>query len=210
MTSAITPELVDESVLEPAKAYVFVGPVGSPAPTLADIMAFNPETPAVLSLRTGMDVWQTGGHTDLDEDFDADQDGGDSESRGSRQNPNLRERVEATVEYLQLNMIEFRNRTALLYYGGGTVGDGYFDAPDTLTAKPYATCIVYVDGEDRRVAEWHPKTSVRGNGAIARAADGFLRFPIRFTWQKLAGFPVTRLLGEHFGEDGEDLDETGA
>lgn len=209
MTTPAPAEYIDDAVVEPGKAYVFYAPVGSPAPTFADVEAFDPETPAILSTRNGMNVWDTGGHTDLDEDFDADQDGGDSESRGSRQNPSLRERVEATVEYLQLNLIEFGRKSAYLYYGGGkTTAVGEFDAPDSPTPRPYATCVVYVDGEDRKVAEYHPKTSVRGNGAIARAADGFLRFPIRFTWQKLAGQPVTRLLGEHFG--GElDLEDDG-
>lgn len=194
----------DESAIEPSKAYVFYGAVGSPAPTKADVDQFDPEAPDVLSTRAGMNVWNHAGHTDLDEDFEADEDGGDSEARGSRQNPNLRERVEGVVEYLQINLIEWKTASGRLYYGGGkSNAAGEFDAPDTPTAKDYATMIIFVDSQDRRAAEWHPKTSIRRNGPIARAADGFLRFPIRLTWLKLAGFPVTRLYGDYFGPDGE-------
>jgi len=151
-------------------------------------------TPGV-SLMPG---WRHAGHTDLDDDFNADEDGGDSDVRGTRQVPNLRETVEPVTEYVEINLVQFDADSLSLYYGGGTPGDGTYDSVDSPSGVDYATFIVYVDGSTRRVAEYHPRTSIRRNGPINREADGFLKMPIRLTPLKLAGQPVTRWFGETF------------
>lgn len=192
----------DDSVIEPSKAFLYYAPVGSAAPTKATLDAFDPEDADTLG--TGMTAWRHAGHTDLDDDFNADEDGGDSDTRGTRQVPNLRERVEAVTEYIEINLVQFDDQSLTLYYGGGTPGDGTFDSTDSPGGVEYATFIVYVDGATRRVAEYHPKTSIRRNGPINREADGFLKMPIRLTPLKLAGSPVTRWLGDTFEADPED------
>lgn len=138
-------------------------------------------------------AWSHLGHTDDDDDFNADEDGGDSSTRGTRQNPSLRETVEATTEYIEMNLVQLDRYSLNLYHGGGTYGSGYFDAPDSAGIVEYATLIIYAD-QGRRVAEYHPRTSVRRNGPAARERDGFLKFPIRLTPLKQAGQPVTRWL----------------
>lgn len=192
----------DDSVVEPSKAFLYTAPVGSAAPTKAILDDFDQDNPDDLG--TGMTVWKHAGHTDLDDDFNADEDGGDSETRGTRQVPNLRERVEAVTEYIEINLVQFDDDSLTLYYGGGTTGDGYFDSTDSPAAVDYATFIVYCDGPTRRVAEYHPKTSIRRNGPVNREADGFLKMPIRLTPLKLAGQPVTRWFGDTFEADPED------
>ncbi len=148
-----------------------------------------------------MTGWKYVGHTDLDEDFEADEEGGDSEVRGTRQTPALRERVEATTEYVGLNLVQLDRDSFTLYYGGGTAGVGFFDSPDSTAAAELAVLVIYIDGTStvRRVGEYHPKASVRRNGPVSREAEGFMRLPIRYTPLKMQGQPVTRWLGETVG-----------
>lgn len=164
----------------------------------APAVAVTTTTPGATGTMTG---WKFGGHTDLDDDFEADQDGGDSEVRGTRQVPNLRERVEQATEFVGLNLVQLDRDGFGLYYGGGTPGNGFYDAPDTQTPAELAVLVIYIDGTSnaRRIGEYHPKCSVRSNGAISREAEGFMKLPIRYTPLKLTGQPVTRWIGPNVG-----------
>lgn len=129
---------------------------------------------------SGLSVWDHLGHTDLEEDIASDEEGGDSEVRGTRQRPNFRERVEPVVEYFTVGAVQFVGATLRKYYGGGIERAGRFTAPATTKPVELAVIVIYVDG-DRRLAEYHERASVRRGGPISREAENFMRAPLRVT-----------------------------
>lgn len=174
----------DASVYQPAQAHILVAAVGTTAPVVADIDAYDPNGTPV----TGFTDF---GHTSLDNDTSPTYDGGDVTTRGSRQNALLRQTQATITEGMQINSIQVTKDTFDTYYGAGTHAAGTFDAPDSRNAIEKAVLIVYLDGA-RRVAEYHPRASMTSQGAIVNANDGWLEFPIQMTWLKQSGQPVTR------------------
>jgi hypothetical protein len=135
--------------------------------------------------------WENIGHTDLEEDVETDEEGGDSEVRGSRQNPNLRERVEPVTQYLTLNSIQVTTQTLGYYFGSGTATAGVYSTDGTFPATERAVLLVFVDGEDISGVHY-PKANLRRAGAPAMAGAGFRRLPIRITPLKRTGEPLQR------------------
>lgn len=184
--------LTDAAVDQPAVAHIFVGAVGATAPTAANINAFNPSSGA-LTTPSG---YTNFGHTSLDNDFSPTYDGGDTTTRGSRQNSLLRQTVATITEGLQVNAIQI-DKDQLAYYYGTSTGttEGKFEAPDTRSPLEKAVIIIYVDGS-RKVAEYHPRAAITSQGAIVNAADGWLEFPVKMTWLKQSGQPITVWLAD--------------
>ncbi|MCO1575365.1 hypothetical protein M8C13_06270 [Crossiella sp. SN42] len=182
--------LNDAAVFLPARMHVFTAPVGTTAPTLAMVKA-APETAP-----TG---WDDLGHTSLEEDIEFGSDGGDSETKGSRQVANLREIVEATVDFLTVHSIQLTNETLTLFYGGGDASKpGQFDAPAAFGTTEKALLLVFLDGA-KRAGLWWPRASARRAGGIGAAADDFLRYPLRFTKLQLSGQPSERTFADTVG-----------
>lgn len=125
-------------------------------------------------------AWRHLGHTDLDEDIEGDEDGGDTETRGTRQRPNLRTIDEPVTDFFTINSVQFSADTLKLYYGGGIETAGNFAAPVSKKAQDLMVLLIYVDG-DRKLGELHRKCSVKRGGPISREAENFLRAPLRFT-----------------------------
>lgn len=172
--------LLDDAVFLPTLGFYFWATAGGThtAPTDIQIAGFDPEDPEALATATGMTHL---GHTDLDEDEEGDEEGGDSEVRGTRQRPNLRERVEPVVRYTTINLVQFTPASLDLYYGpGATVTDGRYTAPTSRNATEGALLSIYCDGS-RNIGRYWPKTSARSGGPLGAEAENFLRLPIRFT-----------------------------
>jgi hypothetical protein len=145
-------------------------------------------TPAVTPTRNRVAAgWVSGGHTSLENDFSPFYEGGESTTRGTRQNANMRTQVATATEGLDISLVQVDNFTLSAFYGGGSGSEaGKFNLPTSSTPIEKSVLVVYLDGE-RVAAEMHPKASVFRNGAIRNAKGGWLEFPVRMTWLTLAG-----------------------
>lgn len=179
----------DDAVYDLGNAYILLAEVGAADPTAAAVAAFDPGgTPP-----TG---FSSAGHTSLDNDFAPFFDGGEATTRGTRQNANLRTQVAVSTEGMEVSRVQVDTETLQSYYGGGTApSDGRYDAPDSATPIEKAVLIVYLDGA-RRVAEYHPKASIVRSGPVRNAKGGWLEFPVRMTWLKVTGKPITSWFGD--------------
>lgn len=176
--------LDDNAVLVPGKAHILIGTVGSTTkPTLAQLNTFAGDTSSVPAGLTDV------GHTDLDDVLTFGQEGGETEVKGSWQNPSLRETTTAeAIDYYVIKSLQVLDNEALeLYFGGGddTVANE-FALPDSPAPQERAACVVFLDGSTP-LGFWTPKVSIRREDAIEVASDDFTKLPLRFTVVKASG-----------------------
>lgn len=186
--------LTDTAVVLPGTGHVLLGTTGATRPTLAQLEAF-------VASGTAITGFTDLGHTDLDDILTFGQDGGDSEVKGSWQNPQLREVVtEAAIDYLVIRALQLRDNTVLaLYHGGGDVSvENEFAWPDVSTPQERAITIVMIDG-DTPVALWAPKASIRREDSIEVSADEFAALPLRLTLLKQTGSPRAVWISDGLG-----------
>ncbi len=139
--------------------------------------------------QTAASPWRHLGHTDLEEDVEFDEEGGDSEVRGSRQNPALRERVEPVTQFLVVNSIQVDADTLTYYFGEGTVTDGRFETNGEFPTLERSILLLFIDGTHRS-GVWYPKASLRRGGPITATQESFRLLPIRITPLKATGSPL--------------------
>ena len=180
--------LDDGSAVEPGIAHFFYAPANTAAPTTAAVLALTSTNPTL----TG---YTNLGHTSLENDTAPFVEGGESTIRGSRQKPQLRESVAATVRGMDLSSIQTTSEILTFFYGGGTVYDGYYEPPTVATPQQRAFLAVYFDGTEV-IAEHRPLVSIRANGAYRNAASGWFEWPLRVTY--LTGSTADRWIGEMF------------
>lgn len=176
--------LEDNAVLVPGKAHIFTGTVGTATkPTLAQLEAFAADTSQIPA------GWDDIGHTDLDDVLTFGQDGGETEVKGSWQNPSLRETVTAeAIDYYVIKSLQVMDNDALtLYFGGGDDSvANEFALPDSPAPQERAAVVVFLDGPTA-VGFYTPKVSIRREDAIEVASDDFTKLPLRFTVVKASG-----------------------
>ena len=169
--------LNNDAVLTAAKGYIFTAPVGTVAPTPAEVDAFTDG-----STLAG---WDNLGHTARDELPEFGFDGGDTETRGTWQAEALREvTTEAAVDYVTFNAHQFDPDVLELYYGAeNTSSDPNVFGVRSPNSKSQerALLIVIVDG-DHKVAFYAPRVSIRREEAITLAVDEFAVLPLRATF----------------------------
>ncbi len=185
----------DSAVLRPGTGHVLIGTVGVPAkPTLSTLTTYAADT------SVGITNWTDLGHTSLDDLPAFNQDGGDSEVKGSWQNQSLREIITAeAVDYITIKPLQVDNNVLRLYYSGGTFTTAnVFDTPDSSGTTERALLIVFLDGTTP-VGFYAPRTSVRRDDAIEMANDDFATFPIRFTILKATGLPRSSWISSTVG-----------
>ena len=104
----------DNAVLTAAVGYVYVGPVGTAAPTPAELPTLNLTAPSLWDA-TG---WKSVGHTSRGTLPEFGFDGGDTEIKGSWQKKKLREiQTSDQVDFLTVVLHQFDNDALSLYYG---------------------------------------------------------------------------------------------
>lgn len=135
--------------------------------------------------------WTNLGHTDLDNDVETEEEGGDSEVRGSRQNPNLREKINPVTQFLTVNSIQIDPDTLALYFGDGSAASGVFATDGSFVAAERAALLVFIDGTILSAVHY-PKASIRRAGAPTMDGGGFRRLPVRITPLKATGQPLQR------------------
>lgn len=179
----------DNAVITPAKGYVFTAPVGTNAPTPADISAFDPAVGITSMADDGTTTvtWDTMGHTSRDELPVFGFDGGETETRGTWQNATLREVVtEVASDYVTFNVHQFDDASLGLYYSvtdsGATTGVFQVKEAPTGTVNK-AILIIIVDG-DISIGFHAPKVSVRREESIEMSVDELAYMPLRATFLK--------------------------
>lgn len=142
---------------------------------------------AEFTVTTAPNGWQNIGHTSRDEMPEFGFDGGDSEVKGSWQNPSLREVVtEAAADYLILNLNQFDEGGLTLYYGPKSANStpGVFGVEGSARTYERAFLVIIVDG-DFRLGFTAPKSNVKRDDAISLPVDDFGYMPIKATFLKM-------------------------
>lgn len=153
-----------------------------------DITIDNAGLTGTLALEetTAPNGWSNIGHTSDDDMPEWGFDGGDSEVKGTWQNPALREvETETAADYLTLFLHQFDTDTFELYYGkDSSTTKGVFGvAGGTPQPNERAFLVIIVDG-DVRIGFYAPKASVKRDDAIQMPNDEFAALPIRATFLK--------------------------
>lgn len=130
--------------------------------------------------------WNNIGHTSRDDMPEWGFDGGDTEIRGTWQNPNLREVVtKQAADYLKLFVQQMDKHSFELYYGeNAATTPGVFGvAGGTPKPNEKAFLVIIVDG-DVRIGFYVRKASVRRDDSMDVPVDAFATLPIRATFLK--------------------------
>ncbi|WP_066901057.1 hypothetical protein [Mycolicibacterium houstonense] len=169
----------DDAVLLAAVGYVYTAPVGTPAPTPAQLKTLNPENPASWPVAN----WESTGHTSEEDLPEFGFDGGDTEVRGSWQKKKLREiTTEEIADFVTVNLNQFDETGLSLYYGANqSATPGVFGVRSGQVTNERAFLIIIVDGDDRLGFHSH-KASLRREDAISLATDEFGALPVRATF----------------------------
>lgn len=169
----------DDAVLTAAVGYVYVGPVGTAAPTPAALKTLNLSTPSSWTA-TG---WSSVGHTSRGTLPEFGFEGGDSEVKGSWQRKKLREvQTEDPIDYLTVVLHQFDEQALGLYYGeNASSTEGIFGYSGSGGENEKAGFLVIEDGDLRLGFHFH-KSGVKRDDAIELPIDDFASLPVRFTF----------------------------
>lgn len=187
--------LIDSAVLVPGQGHIWTGTVGTAVkPSLSDLTTF-------ASAGTVPATWTDIGHTDSSDIWAPGQDGGDTDVKGSWQNPSLRQVVTSqTIDFFVVKSIQVLDNSVLsLYYGGGDATTANeFAVPDNPTAQEKACTVVFLDGS-KPLALYCPKVSILRDDAIEAATDAFMALPLRFTILKYLTNPKSVWISDALG-----------
>ena len=176
--------LVDDQVYIPGQARLLVAPVGTARPS--DLVTI----PA---------PWDDLGHSSIEDGITIGREGGDSETKGTWQNPVLRERRDPTSWFLTMFLHQVSNDTLRFFFGGGDVSEaGVFGVPITPVAQERAIIAQIIDG-DNRVSIYVPKASLLADDDIEVDVEEFLAFPIRATLLGITGENLMDWLDDALG-----------
>lgn len=168
----------DNAVLTAAVGYVYTAPVGTAAPTPAQLKALDLNNPASWIVNG----WVSVGHTSRGTLPEFGFDGGNSEVKGTWQKKKLREVQTADpVDYVTVVLHQFDQNALDLYYGpNGSATAGVF-AYQAGQVVEKALLIVIEDG-GLRLGHHAAKASVKRDDAIDLPVDDFASFPVKFTY----------------------------
>lgn len=193
--------LTDSAVLVPGVGHIFTLPFASSGATwTATEVATYAASGAIPT------AWATSelGHTDLDSILTFAQDGGDSTTKGSWQNPSLRTVITtAAVDSFTLNAEQVLDDDVLtLFHGGGVnTTEGRFAWPDAPAAVERSVMLVMLDG-DEPLALSVRKASILRADAPSLAQDDFMKLPLKFTILKVAAQPRAEWINAALGSAG--------
>ena len=166
----------DNAVMTAPYGYIHLAPVGTAAPTEAEVNAFDPAV--------GYAGWEELGHTSRDDLPEFGFDGGDVETKGSWQNEALRTvQKDPAVDSVLINALQLDTQGLSLYYGivnPATAPAGTVVVNDTSGQTERALLVTVRDG-DERIAFHARRASFRRDDAPSLAVDEFTALPIRAT-----------------------------
>lgn len=169
----------DDAVLTAAVGYVYVGPVGTAAPSPAALKGLALDTPEGWAA-TG---WTSVGHTSRGTLPEFGFDGGDLEMKGSWQKKKLREIMkDDAVDYLTVVLHQFDEAALALYYGeNNSAVEGVFGVASGAGPLERAGFVVIEDGDVRLGFHFH-KSNVKRDDKIELPIDDLAALPIKFTF----------------------------
>ena len=177
--------LTDSAVLVPGVGHIFTMDFDTGDTWTATELA------TYASAGTVPTDWLELGHTDLDSILTFAQDGGDTTTKGSWQNPSLRTVITtAAVDSFTVNAEQVLDNDVLtLFYGGGSaaVADR-FAGPDAPAAIERSVMLVMLDGTTPLGFSVQRASILRAD-APSLAADDFIKLPLKFTILKASGKP---------------------
>ena len=186
--------LLDTSVVLPGTGHLLTKTVptgASTPPTLAQVQAFAADTSVLPAGYTNF------GHTGVEPEFGSD--GGETEVKPTWQNAAFDEvTTSEAVDYFIAKSCQIGDPEVLTaYYGGGTQGAGFFDAPLTSIVQERDFLLVMF-GRRGAVGLWVPRVSVRKEGPIEVSTTEFIQLPLRFTFLQKTGAPRLRWIHQNF------------
>lgn len=187
--------LTDSAVVIPAVGHVFTHLTAGTDPwSLAQLNTF-------ISAGTVPSGWLELGHTNLDSPVSFDQSGGDTEVKGTWQNPALRQAVtSAVVDSFTVPAEQVLDNDVLkLYYGGGDASvANQFDIPDVPTPQERACMVVILDGAVP-LGWGFPKVAILRADNLSVDPTDFLKAPLLFTVLKFTGKTRMRWVNDALG-----------
>jgi hypothetical protein len=187
--------LTDGFVLTPGVGHIFTKAytTGGATWTLTEVGTY-------ASAGTVPAGWEELGHTDLDSVLTFAQDGGDTTTKGSWQNPSLKQIVAPIVDSFQVNAEQVLDNDVLtLFNGGGDISaDGRFAAPDSPAAIERSVVLAMLDGTTPLALSVRRCAIIRADSPTV-AADDFLKLPLKFTILKASGQLWFEWINENLG-----------
>ncbi len=161
--------LIDSGTLIVNKGNYFTAPVGTAVPI--DLTAPEAE-------------WDNIGHTDIESVIEFTSEGGETTTKGTLQNPNLRTQTSARSESFGVNLQQFTIEALKLYYGKNAEdidGGKFLGVPTNPQATEVAFLAVFLDGETA-FAIYAPKVSIlRGDDPEIDDTENFASLPLQIT-----------------------------
>lgn len=160
--------LNDSAVLAIDSGNYFTAPVGTPLPA---------------DLRSPEAVWQSIGHTSLEDIMTIESDGGDAEVLGSLQNRSLRTRRASRTETFAIILQQWDEAGLKLYYGSNSkkLDNGTMSVPNDPRPTTTAFLAIFVDGENV-FAFYAPKAEIiRGDDIEFSDTESLMGLPLVVT-----------------------------
>jgi hypothetical protein len=156
--------LNDGAVLIPGTGRVYLAAAGQAPPP-------DPHDPA--------DPWSIVGHTSREEGLTITRDQGDSEVKGTWENPALRERREPATWAITFQLHQVDNNTLELFFGAGDIDTpGVFGVNGVGTPVERALFVRMIDGT-AEAGLYVPRVSIGSDDDISVDVENFLAFPVR-------------------------------
>lgn len=188
--------LTDAAVLTPGVGHIFTKAFSSSGFTWTAT-----ELATYASAGTIPATWNELGHTDLDSVLVFNQEGGDTETKGSWQTPSLKTVITtATVDSFTVNAEQVLDNDILtLFHGGGdaSVADR-FAWPDSPAAQERSVMLVLLDGTTPLGLSVKKASILRADSPQVDAAD-FLKLPLKFTILQASGEPRAEWINASLG-----------
>lgn len=167
----------DKATLKVGIARFYTAAVGTARPT------------TIATLKAPPVAWTEVGNTTLENILNLTSEGGAVSTLSSLQNKSLRQSVEARIESLGLNLLEWTTQSLKFYYGGNSVitDDGAVEIPSEPVPTEKAFLVVLEDGE--AVGGFYAaKASIFRSDDIAIAdVNSLAQLPIKVTALNNAG-----------------------
>ena len=176
--------LDDGAVQIAGQGFIYAAPFGTPKP----VNLTDPEAP-----------WTNIGHTSVDDNLVITRDGGDSNTKGTWQNPSLRVQRDPVSFALIMNLLQVSNETLSYYFGGGNMSvAGVFGAPINAVPQTVALFVRVVDGSSE-FPFYIPKASLASDDDVEFDIEDFTHFPVRASILGVSGSNLMEFYGGHLG-----------
>lgn len=167
--------LNDGAVLIPGTGRVYLTAAGNPPPT-------DPRNPG--------DPWSIVGHTSREEGLTITRENGDSEVKGTWENPALRERRDPTTWAVTVQLHQVDNTSLELFFGAGDMDTpGVFGVQGVAPPVERALFVRMIDG-GAEAGLYVLRVSIAADDDVSIDVENFLAFPIRATVLQVTGSNV--------------------